>query len=562
MTHWEAAAVELCAAIAEKILRHELSRAPELALAIIHEALQLAAGQPHVKLRLHPADLELLQQMRRGGWALRLAAWARASWFPTRRFRGAGCLIETRHGVIDARLETQLERITSSCWREIRCHVRTCRTSPPNSSRGAYGQRQQDRRADSVGRAAFLLRWGRSARSCARTARRYAEKLSASATTRRCSCPMATWPEFVAVIGDAGAIGAGNSRRRPAAGRVLDGRGPVRRQPAVAAPAPSCRARCGPRSAFAATADQCAAGDGHSRDRRPADVRQRAAAGNFCRQRRGEKRADGQMARSSTADVNVVVLVGERGREVREFLEKDLGPDGLARSVVVAATSDEPALIRLRAAYVGTAIAEYFRDAGRDVLLMMDSVTRFALAQREIGLAAGEPPATRGYPPSVFALLPRLLERSGKTDRGSITGFYTVLVEADDANEPISDTVRGILDGHIMLSRKLAHQAHWPAIDVLSSISRSMPDVTSEEHRRHADSLKQLLAAYQESQDLISIGAYQSGSNPLVDAAIRMRDETMKFLRQGISEPSHFSRPCRALPRCAQIRNNLMKQNK
>jgi FliI/YscN family ATPase len=268
----------------------------------------------------------------------------------------------------------------------------------------------------------------------------------------------------------------------------------------------------------------------------------------------------GQMARSSTADVNVVVLVGERGREVREFLEKDLGPKGLARSVVVAATSDEPALVRLRAAFVGTAIAEYFRDTGRDVLLMMDSVTRFALAQREIGLAAGEPPATRGYPPSVFALLPRLLERSGKTERGSITGFYTVLVEADDANEPISDTVRGILDGHIMLSRKLAQQAHWPAIDVLSSISRSMPDVVSDEHRRSADSLKQLLAAYQENQDLISIGAYQSGSNPLVDAAIRMRDETQKFLRQGMEEQAPFPAAVAGLAKLAQMRTALTRQ--
>ncbi len=267
----------------------------------------------------------------------------------------------------------------------------------------------------------------------------------------------------------------------------------------------------------------------------------------------------GQMARSSTADVNVVVLVGERGREVREFLEKDLGPAGLARSVVVVATSDEPALIRLRAAFVGTAIAEHFRDSGRDVLLMMDSVTRFALAQREIGLAAGEPPATRGYPPSVFALLPRLLERSGKTDRGSITGFYTVLVEADDANEPISDTVRGILDGHIMLSRKLAHQAHWPALDVLPSISRSMPDVTSDEHRRNADSLKQLLAAYQQAEDLISIGAYQAGSNPLVDAAIKMREETLRFLRQGMSEHVSFEAAVAGLARLAQMRNQISK---
>jgi FliI/YscN family ATPase len=248
----------------------------------------------------------------------------------------------------------------------------------------------------------------------------------------------------------------------------------------------------------------------------------------------------GQMARYSSADVNVIVLVGERGREVREFLDKNLGPEGLDRSVVVVATSDEPALVRLRAAYVGTAIAEYFRDSGRDVLLMMDSVTRFALAQREIGLAAGEPPATRGYPPSVFALLPRLLERSGRTDRGSITGFYTVLVEADDANEPVSDAVRGILDGHVMLSRKLAQQAHWPAIDVLASISRSMPDVTTETHRRNADRLRQLLAAYHEAQDLIAIGAYQSGSNPPVDAAIRLRGDIQSFLRQGMAEHVAF----------------------
>lgn len=267
----------------------------------------------------------------------------------------------------------------------------------------------------------------------------------------------------------------------------------------------------------------------------------------------------GQMARSSTADVNVVVLVGERGRELHEFLDKDLGPEGLARSVIVIATSDEPALVRLRAAFVGTAIAEFFRDAGRDVLLMMDSVTRFALAQREIGLAAGEPPATRGYPPSVFAILPRLLERSGKTDQGSITGFYTVLVEADDANEPISDAVRGILDGHIMLSRRLAHQAHWPAIDVLSSISRSMPDVVTPEHRAASDSLKQLLAAYQQSEDLISIGAYQTGSNPLVDAALKLKEEIRQFLQQGISEQVTLPSAVENLLRIARLKHALMQ---
>jgi FliI/YscN family ATPase len=266
----------------------------------------------------------------------------------------------------------------------------------------------------------------------------------------------------------------------------------------------------------------------------------------------------GQMAKASSADVNVIVLVGERGREVREFLERDLGPQGLARSVVVVATSDEPALVRLNAAYLGTAIAEYFRDSRRDVLLMMDSVTRFALAQREIGLAAGEPPATRGYPPSVFSLLPKLLERSGRTSSGSITGLYNVLVEADDANEPISDTVRGTLDGHIMLSRKLAHQAHWPAIDPLASISRSMNDIVTPEHRAAAESVKQLLAAYQQSEDLITIGAYQMGSSQLVDLAIKLREPIDAFLRQASTDHAPLASSIDGLMRLARLRNGLL----
>jgi flagellum-specific ATP synthase len=255
----------------------------------------------------------------------------------------------------------------------------------------------------------------------------------------------------------------------------------------------------------------------------------------------------GQMAKTSSADVNVVILVGERGREVKEFLERDLGSEGLKRSVVIVATSDEPALNRIHAAYLGTSIAEFFRDSGKDVLLMMDSVTRFALAQREIGLAAGEPPATRGYPPSVFALLPRLLERSGRNNLGSITGFYTVLVESDDANEPISDAVRGILDGHVMLSRKLAHQSHWPAIDVLSSISRSMNDVIPEEHQVAANSLRRLMAAYDQAEDLISIGAYENGSNPDVDLAIQHRGLILDYLRQSSSENVTFDESVKLL---------------
>lgn len=244
----------------------------------------------------------------------------------------------------------------------------------------------------------------------------------------------------------------------------------------------------------------------------------------------------GMMARNTSADINVIALVGERGREVREFIERDLGTEGLARSVVVVATSDQPALIRLKGAYTATAIAEYFRDQGHDVLLMMDSITRFAVAQREVGLAVGEPPATRGYPPSVFAILPRLLERTGPGKNGTITAFYTVLVEGDDMNEPVADTVRGILDGHIVLTRKLADRGHYPAIDILASVSRVMPEVVTREHQQVAGHVKEMLAAFQEMEDLINIGAYRSGSNPRVDRAIALMEPIRNFLQQDVSE--------------------------
>jgi flagellum-specific ATP synthase len=246
----------------------------------------------------------------------------------------------------------------------------------------------------------------------------------------------------------------------------------------------------------------------------------------------------GMMARYTSADVNVIALIGERGREVNEFIERDLGPQGLAKSVVIVATSDEPALVRVQAASTAATIAEYFRDRGKDVLLLMDSVTRFAMAQREIGLAAGEPPATRGYPPSVFALLPKLVERAGRSPAGSITAFFTVLVEGDDPNEPIADTVRGLLDGHTWLSRNLANRGHYPAVDVLASLSRLMSEVASEEHRRAATMVRSLLAAYHDHEDLISIGAYRRGGNKLVDAAIDMQDDLNAFLRQRVDQPS------------------------
>jgi len=245
----------------------------------------------------------------------------------------------------------------------------------------------------------------------------------------------------------------------------------------------------------------------------------------------------GMIARNTEAEVNVIALIGERGREVKEFIEENLGPDGLKRSIVIAAASDQPPLVRLRGAFIATTIAEYFRDQGKDVLLMMDSITRFALAQREIGLSVGEPPTTKGYPPSTFSMLPKLLERAGTSEgSGTITGLYTVLVEGDDISEPVSDAVRAVLDGHIVLDRELAAHNHYPAIDVLASVSRLMIDVIPKEHYDLSMKLKDFLATYNEAKDLINIGAYAKGSNPKWDIAIEKIDRINEFLKQGIME--------------------------
>ena len=254
----------------------------------------------------------------------------------------------------------------------------------------------------------------------------------------------------------------------------------------------------------------------------------------------GKSTLMGMFARNTKADINVIALIGERGREVREFIERDLGEEGMKRSVVVVATSDKPALIRNKAAKTSTAIAEYFRDQGKDVLLMMDSLTRFSMAQREIGLASGEPPVTRGYPPSVYSEMPKLLERAGNADKGSITGLYTVLVDGDDMNESITDTARSILDGHIMLSRKLGHRNHYPAIDVLQSISRVMSSIASKNHKSAAGKLRNVLATYQEAEDLINIGAYKRGSNPGIDYAISKIEAVNGFLVQDTMEKFGF----------------------
>ena len=257
----------------------------------------------------------------------------------------------------------------------------------------------------------------------------------------------------------------------------------------------------------------------------------------------------GMIAKNVKADINVIALVGERGREVLEFMQKDLGEEGMRRSILVVATSDQPAMLRMKCPSVATSIAEYFRDQGYDVLLMMDSLTRFAMAQREIGLAIGEPPVARGYTPSMYAEMPKLLERSGNFEKGSITGVYTVLVEGDDTNEPIADTVRGILDGHIVLSRQLANANHFPAIDVGASISRLMVEIVSPEHRQLASKLRDIMGVYQKNADLVSIGAYKSGTNPKLDHALGKMDAINQFLTQGINESFSYDESLEQLRR-------------
>ncbi len=261
----------------------------------------------------------------------------------------------------------------------------------------------------------------------------------------------------------------------------------------------------------------------------------------------GKSTLMGMIARNTKADINVIALIGERGREVRDFLERDLQAEGLSRSVVVIATSDQPALVRLKGALTATAIAEYFRDQGKDVLLLMDSLTRFSMAQREIGLAIGEPPVSRGYTPSVFSVMPKLLERAGTSAKGSITGLYSVLVDGDDMNEPITDAARGILDGHIALSRQLAHRNHYPAVDILGSISRVMSDIADDDHKRAANALRRSLAVYHDAEDLINVGAYVKGTNPDIDKAITLIAGINRFLEQGTFERFTFLQTVEAL---------------
>lgn len=267
----------------------------------------------------------------------------------------------------------------------------------------------------------------------------------------------------------------------------------------------------------------------------------------------GKSTTLGMMAKNTSADLNVIALIGERGREVKEFIEEILGTEGMKRSIVIAATSEQPSLVKIKAAFVATSIAEYFRDKGMDVLFMLDSITRIAMAQREVGLAIGEPPATRGYTPSVFALMPKLMERAGTNDLGTMTALYTVLVEGDDFNEPISDTSRSILDGHIILSRALAHKNHYPAIDVLQSLSRVMSDVVDENHKTAAGIIRNLMAVYAKNEDLINIGAYVSGTDPVCDRAIALMDKINIFLKQTTKEKIDYDQTINELTQIAML---------
>jgi len=269
----------------------------------------------------------------------------------------------------------------------------------------------------------------------------------------------------------------------------------------------------------------------------------------------GKSTLIGMIARNTKADINVIALIGERGREVREFIEKDLKEEGLKRSVVIVATSDQPALVRLKGAFMATAVAEYYRDQGKDVLLLMDSLTRFAMAQREIGLAVGEPPVSRGYTPSVFSSMPKLLERAGNSQSGSITGLYTVLVDGDDMTEPVTDTARGILDGHIVLSRAIANRNQYPAIDVLASVSRVMSDIITDKHKAIANQIKKLMAIYQDAEDLINIGAYVKGSNKKIDTAIEYIDKILEFIEQGTHENFSFDEVVALLENFGEVKN-------
>jgi flagellum-specific ATP synthase len=552
-------AVDIAMAMAERIVKHEIRRHPAIFKNILNQALAIVAGQDHIKIKIHPQDEEYVRSIigdapGEGQFSGKIEIIGDA------KLQRGGCLIETDFGVVDARIDQQLAVIAGD--------LRTVELSQPSKPSEDADNGEGD--ASVFAQLHQAVETATPIKTCGNVTQVVGLVVEANGPVVQLGsiCDIHgsenEQPVMAEVLGfrentvlmmpleDIRSIGPGSrviARQQKASvavgsqllGRVIDGLGnPIdglgplntdQKFPIYATPInPLLRQRIG----------------------KPLDMGVRSINGLLtvgCGQRMGifagsgvgKSVLMGMIARRSSADVNVIALIGERGRELNDFIEKDLGQEGLQKSVVVVATSDHLPLVRVRGAFVATAIAEFFRDQGKHVNLMMDSLTRFAMAQREIGLALGEPPTTKGYTPSVFTLLPKLLERAGTSDHnGTITGLYTVLVEGDDMNEPIADAARSILDGHIVLSRELAYQNHYPAIDVLKSISRVMADIASLQHKHNAGRLKELLATYRKAEDLINIGAYVAGSNPRIDRAIAKIEPINNYLRQGIQESVDF----------------------
>lgn len=547
--------VRLALALAREIIKNEIQQQPELTNRIMRKTVQLVSDQENLKIKVHPDDREAIYGLLKEILSNPRVLDKIEINSDTGIHRG-GCIIETDFGVVDARIDQQVTTIADKLAIDVtesKAAIR--RDAQVHSSMENYRQ--------TILNTTPIKTYGHVTQVVGLVVEANGPMVQmghicdihGTAKERPVAAEVLGFRDRTVLmmpLEDIRTIGPGSrvvARQEKASvpvgskllgriinglGQPIDGRGPLETDsyyPIYAVPInPLLRQRINA----------------------PLDLGIRAINGLLtvgCGQRMGifagsgvgKSVLMGMIARKSNADVNVIALIGERGRELNDFIEKELGEEGLKKSVVIVATSDHLPLVRVRGAFVATAIAEFFRDQGLTVNLMMDSLTRFAMAQREIGLALGEPPTTKGYTPSVFTLLPKLLERAGTSDHsGSITGLYTVLVEGDDMNEPIADAARSILDGHIVLSRELAHQNHYPAIDVLRSISRVMEDIASLQHKHNAGRLKEMLATYRKSEDLINIGAYVAGTNPAIDRAVAKIDEINGFLRQGISESVDF----------------------
>jgi flagellum-specific ATP synthase len=545
--------VALSMTLADGIIRNEINKNPELSAFILRRALQMVRGQEQIKIKAHPTDGESVQMLIH---TMLPDSSDNVHIIADDHIVKGGCLIETEFGVIDARIDQQLTTLRIGLENTLGKSGNRYAASvegPPvfEQLNGVIASTNTIKASGIVSKVVGLVVEANGpavqlGSMCDIYGSESEKPIAAEVLGFRDRTVLMMPLEEIRNIGpgsrvvareDTASIPVGNALL----GRIIDGLGkPIDGKGSFTGEQQN--------SIYATPTNPLL----RQRIRTPLDLGIRSINGLLtvgCGQRMGifagsgvgKSVLMGMIARKSQADVNVIALIGERGRELNEFIDKELGEEGLKKSVVVVATSDHLPLVRVRGAFVATAIAEFFRDQGLHVNLMMDSLTRFAMAQREIGLALGEPPTTKGYTPSVFTLLPRLLERAGTSDHnGTITGLYTVLVEGDDMNEPIADAARSILDGHIVLSRELAHQNHYPAIDVLKSISRVMPDIANLQHKHNASRLKELLATYRKAEDLINIGAYTKGSNPKIDLAIEKYDHIIAYLRQGIQEDVTF----------------------